>query len=156
MVDDHSRIPRVERGKDDAAVVERRRPCARRREEHVPAIGERLGPAMRPLARREVQFGGAARHRLDVSRILRAFAQQLAQQKDLLTEVRFFDDRVGPDAAHEIVLRDDPAGLLDQNREGVERPDGDRDRLLAAEQAPRAWIKPEWPEDVHLRILERN
>ncbi len=81
--------------------------------------------------------------------LVRPFAKQLAQRRDRLREIVLLDDRIAPHGIHELALGDDPAGVADQEHQGVEGAAGNRDRPLAAmrQQAP-AGVEPEVAEGV--------
>ncbi len=48
----------------------------------------------------------------DVFRIVRPIAQSLSQQKDVLAEIGLFDEGVGPQSLHQVILQDDPLAVL--------------------------------------------
>ena len=69
-----------------------------------------------------------ARHRFDVGSVRsRLFAERAPERQDVVIEVVLFDRRVGPDALHQFLLRQQAAGVFDQHAQRVEhlRAEGD-------------------------------
>ena len=59
------------------------------------------------------------RNRLDVLLRISTVAQGLPDRRHVVGEVRFFDDGVGPDGPHELVLRQQPARIGRQERKQI-------------------------------------
>ena len=58
-----------------------------------------------------------ARHGDDVERVLWAVPERLAQQGNVLGEIRFFDEGIGPGGFHQLVFRDRRRALPDQEHQ---------------------------------------
>jgi hypothetical protein len=85
----------------------------------------------RDVRHESVPLGG---HRLDQRLTVAAVSQGLPQRRDLKSEVGLLDDGVRPERGHEGGLLDQPALVLDEVDQQVERLRGERHRLPAAEQ----------------------
>ena len=74
------------------------------------------------------------RNRDDMPRLLRALPQGLAEQKDLLRQVAFFNHDIGPDRPEQFVFRDDAVAVRDEDDERIERFRRQRDGCAVAEE----------------------
>lgn len=70
--------------------------------------------------------------------------------RNILREVIFFDDGVGPQGAHDFVFFYDSVGVLDQVKEGVEDFGREGDRLAAAQELAFGGVDAEVGEFVDL------
>ena len=64
-----------------------------------------------------------SRNSHDVSRLLRCVPERPADQEDLLRQVSFFDNDIGPDGPEQFVLRDHAIAVVDQDDQRIERFD---------------------------------
>ncbi|MFY9732326.1 MAG: hypothetical protein WAK24_17085 [Candidatus Acidiferrales bacterium] len=61
---------------------------------------------------------------------MRPIAQSLSQQKDVLAEIGLFDEGVGPQGLHQIVLQDDVFTVLYEDQESFKCLWRERDGFL--------------------------
>ncbi len=87
-----------------------------------------------------------ARHGLDVLLARGFLAQGFPQHRHVMIQVVFLDRRLRPDAVEQLLLRDQPPGVLDQHQERVEHLQAQRDRLAAARKAALADVEMKRPE----------
>jgi hypothetical protein len=85
----------------------------------------------RDACHESVPLGG---HRLDQRPVVSPVVQNLPQGGNLKREVGLLDDGVRPESGHEGGLVDQPALVLDEVDQQVERLRRERHRLPAAEQ----------------------
>ena len=85
-------------------------------------------------------------NRLDLIRSRFAAPQRLSQRRDVVRQIPFFDDGVGPDGLHQGVFRDQPSVVFDQHAERIEHLSSQRHGLAVAKQAPLANVEQERPE----------
>ena len=108
----HERRPLTDRGVRNADVVGRRAdPDLVRRH-----AGMRRRP---PLLHRFPDLGNEAipvlRHRFDALLAGRAFAERMPEMRNVVSEIAFLDDGVGPQDVHQLVLPHEPSVLLDEH-----------------------------------------
>ena len=122
-------------GHDEAAADEFRTaaPCCRRRGRGARRdLGRgRVVSDRRDACRKPVSV---TRNRDDMPRLLRALSQGLAEQKDLLRQVAFFNHDIGPDRPEQFVFRDDAVAVRDEEDERIERFRRQRDGCAVAEE----------------------
>jgi hypothetical protein len=70
----------------------------------------------------------------DIAIAALAVTEGAAQRGHMDAKIAFLDEDVGPHAANQFLLADDRAGLVDKDRENVERACADAERLFAVEQ----------------------
>src|SRR5262249_53540128 len=87
-----------------------------------------------------------AGHRLDVALTGGLFAQRAAQRRDAVVQVVLFDDGIGPDAAHQLVFRQQPAGVFDQKSQRVEHLRAQSHCLAGAQKTSLAHVEAEVAE----------
>jgi hypothetical protein len=68
-------------------------------------------------------------------------AQNLSQCRNLHLQIAFLDYRVRPDAAYNLIFRDDGAGRIDQHHQKIECAAAELDRLPIDEQPAGAAIR---------------
>lgn len=90
----------------------------------------------------------ARRHRLDEPAVLPSVPQRLSQSRDVVGDVRFFNDCVRPERTHQGGLLDQPAVAHHEIDEEVECLGGQSDRLPVAKQGSLRRIEAEKAEDV--------
>ena len=88
----------------------------------------------------------APRHGLDPGLPVGLVAQGLAQDRDVDAEVGLLDERVGPHATEELLLRDDLARVADEDGEQVDRLRGHLEELVAPEDEPPRDVEAEGAE----------
>ncbi|HEV7995173.1 MAG TPA: hypothetical protein VGP52_02825 [Stellaceae bacterium] len=76
-----------------------------------------------------------------------------AQRRDMRLQIVFFDDPVGPDAAHQHVFADDRSAGFDQSCQHVEGAPADLDRAAVGKQFAAVRRKPEPTELDDCRTL---
>ena len=86
-----------------------------------------------------------ARHGLDVLLTRRSIPERLPQHRYVVIEVVFLDGRLGPHRVEELLLRDQPPGMLDQHPERVEHLETQRDHVATARKATLADVEMKWP-----------
>lgn len=84
----------------------------------------------------------------DVPPAVVQLAEGLPQQRDIPSEVDFFDDGIRPEALHECLFRDQAPVRLYQGNEGIEELGRERHRLIAAQQTPLRRVQPKRAERV--------
>jgi hypothetical protein len=68
-------------------------------------------------------------HGLDVLLAGRPLPERLPQHRYVVVEVVLLDGRLGPDGVQQLLLRDEPPGVLDQHAQRIEDLQPQRDRL---------------------------
>src|SRR6266404_8440723 len=76
----------------------------------------------------------SARDGLDV--LMSVIFQSLSEHRDVLRQVTFLNKRVRPDLAHQPVLLDHPAAVLNQQKKEIEQLRGQRYKLAFSQQHP--------------------
>jgi len=94
----------------------------------------------------------AARDRLDGLGIPMR-AQGLAQDIDILGEVRLFNEALGPDPVQEGALGQDLTGMFDEGQEGFDHLRAERDGLVIDKQQQPFDVKVERSEHVEAHAL---
>ena len=84
------------------------------------------------------------RHRFDP--LDRAVAKSLSQGRDLIREVGFLDEGVGPEGRHQLLFRERPAGVLNQQHEQVERLGRERHAVARTRQYALTGVQAARPE----------
>ena len=72
----------------------------------------------------------------DVAAVLGRIAQCFPERKDVVGQVRFFDEGIRPDLLEELFLRDQPSRLLEQGHKDIERLRSERHGFSVAPQRP--------------------
>jgi hypothetical protein len=93
--------------------------------------------------RKAVSPGG---HGNDVLVLAGFLPKRLAGHGNLLGEVGFVDEAVGPKSLHQLVFGDHPAAVFHQQQEEIVGLRGKRDRFGAAQQSVLESVQDEWPE----------
>jgi len=97
-----------------------------------------------------------ARHRLDVALPGRPIAERPPQRRDVVIEVVLFNGRVGPDALHQLVLRQQAARMFDQQAQGVEYLRAEGHGAALVEEPALAYLEAKRPEFVGSGRLHRH
>ena len=90
----------------------------------------------------------ALRHGLDVGLVVVGGTERAPERKHVLREVRFLDERVGPDLFEELLLVGQPSGAAHEGHQRVECLRRKRDRRAVAQQAALGRNQPVRPERV--------
>ncbi len=91
----------------------------------------------------------SSRQRHDILAAFRSVSQRLAQQEDVLAQVRFFDNRIWPDLFQKLFFRDHVAAAANQGEERLEGFGCDGNGLVSPQQDLLVGVHVERPEFVH-------
>src|SRR5262245_39806045 len=86
----------------------------------------------------------------DVPRIRRLIVERTPQHKYALRQIGVFDNRVRPDAAHEVTLLNRPASVVQEHLKDIEGFRRHADGFIVSRQAPSPRVESEWTESVNL------
>ena len=89
-----------------------------------------------------------ARHGLDVLLARGPLAERLPQHRHVVIQVVFLDRRLRPHRVEQLLLRDQPPGVLDQHQQRVEHLQTQRDHLAAAREPALADVEMKRPEPI--------
>src|SRR5215475_14204592 len=92
----------------------------------------------------------APRYCFDVMRVASVVAKRLPQTLNVESQVCFFNECVGPQAPHQLVLFQYPAAVNNQDQQRLESLRGNRQRVALAKQNPLINIKSEFSEPIEV------
>jgi hypothetical protein len=72
--------------------------------------------------------------------------ERFPQDKNILREIGFFDEGVGPDGLHQLIFEDDLLAVTNENQQGVEGLQLQRNRLVIAQEEALFGIQPKRAE----------
>src|SRR5258705_8827650 len=96
--------------------------------------GFNCAPVRHDLFDRGFEAIAAPRHGLNIDWLPRVIAEGPPELLDVEGQVCFFNKRVGPEPAHQLVLRDQSSVLLEEYEKGVENLWRERHRIGAAQE----------------------
>ena len=78
----------------------------------------------------------------------RPLPERLPQHRHVVIQIVFLDGRLGPHRVEELLLGDQPAGILDEHPKRVEHLETQRDHVAAARETALADVEMKRPEPI--------
>src|SRR5262249_18596794 len=97
-------------------------------------VGALFGPIAQQLFHMRDKAVPSSWYGFDVMGIASVVAKRLPESLDVESQVCFFNERVGPQAPHQVVLLEYPAAVRNQDQKRLENLWGKRHRLALSRQ----------------------